>query len=153
MSRPQAVGSEPVVDAWARLLFPTRLRRRTGGSEAVLCFFVEIGRQRSFLQNVEVRLQVGRVDRADDGRIQVRVREREAEYELHRRHAVEQVIERGAAPALPLQPRLFSFGWRPLCGAAANDDTCALLSSYGDCSFVFTFDCRVRDLKDVEDTH
>jgi hypothetical protein len=74
-------------------------------------------------------------------------------YELHRRHAVEQVIETGAAPALPLQPRLLSSGWCPFCSAAANDDTCALLSSSGDCSFVFTFDRRVRDLKAVENTH
>jgi hypothetical protein len=44
------------------------------------------------LQDVEVRLQVRRVDRADDGRVQVRVGESEAENELHRGHAVEQVM-------------------------------------------------------------
>jgi hypothetical protein len=37
--------------------------------------------------------------------------------------------------------------------AAANDDACALLRSSGDRCFVFTLDCRVQDLKDVEDSH
>src|SRR6202040_2904337 len=57
------------------------------------------------------------------------------------------------APAFPLQPGLLSLGWRSLCCAAANDDACALLRSSGDRCFVFTLDCRVRDLKDVEDSH
>src|SRR6266478_1938817 len=94
-----------------------------------------------------------RVNRADDRRVQVRVRESEAENELHRGHAVEQLIEMCLAPALPLQPCLLPLGWCPLCGAAANDDARALLSGSGDRRFVFTLDRRVRDLKDIEYTH
>src|SRR6202035_4921298 len=104
-------------------------------------------------QNVEVGLQVLRADRSDDCRVQVRVRESEAENELHRGHAIEQVIEMCPAPAFPLQPGLLSLGWRSLCCAAANDDACTLLSSSGDRSFVLTLDRRVRDLKDVKNAH
>ena len=57
------------------------------------------------------------------------------------------------APALPLQPGLFSLGWRSLCSAAPNDDACTLLSGSRDRRFVFTLDRRVRDLKDIENTH
>src|SRR5690348_11889789 len=57
------------------------------------------------------------------------------------------------APALPLQPSLFPLGWRTLCGAAANDDSRTLLSGSGDRRLVFTLDRRVRDLKDIENTH
>ncbi|MDQ1452622.1 MAG: hypothetical protein QOK38_2488, partial [Acidobacteriaceae bacterium] len=57
------------------------------------------------------------------------------------------------APAFPLQPCLLPLGWRTLCGAAANDDACTLLSGSGDRRFVFTLDRRVRDLKDIENTH
>ena len=102
------------------------------------------------LQNVEVGLQVLRADRSDDCRVQVRVRESEAENELHRGHAIEQVIEMCPAPAFPLQPGLLSLGWRSLCRAAANDDACALLTCSGDRSFVLTLNRRVRDLKYVE---
>jgi len=96
---------------------------------------------------------VRRVDRTDDGRVQIRVREGKPENELHRGHVVEQVIEMRMAPALPLQPSLLSLGWRTLSGTTTNDDTCASLSGSGDCSFVFTLHCRVRDLKDVKDAH
>ena len=68
-------------------------------------------------------------------------------------HAVEQVIEMCPTPALPLQPSLFSLSWRALCRTTTDNDTCTLLSGNGDRSFVFTLDCRVRNLKDVEDAH
>jgi hypothetical protein len=103
------------------------------------------------LQDVEVGLQVRRVNRgADDGRVQVRVRESEAENELHRGHAVEQVIEMCPAPAIPLQPGLLPLGWRSLCRATANDDARAVLSGSSDRRFVFPLDRRVRDLEDIE---
>src|ERR1700737_4714046 len=57
------------------------------------------------------------------------------------------------APAFPLQPCLLSLGWRSLCGAAADDDARALLSGGGDQRLVLTLDRRIRDLKDVENTH
>src|SRR5438552_938845 len=94
-----------------------------------------------------------RVDRTDDRRIQIRVRESEAENELHRGHAVEQIIEMCPAPAFPLQTCLLPLGWCSLCGTTADDDARALLSSSSDRRFVFTLDCRIRDLKDIENTH
>src|ERR1700730_15238923 len=57
------------------------------------------------------------------------------------------------APAFPLQPGLLPLGQRSLCGAAAYDDARALLRGSGDCSFVFAFNCRIRDLEDIEDSH
>jgi hypothetical protein len=80
---------------------------------------------------------VRRVNRTDAGRVEVRVRGREAENELHRGHAVEQVTEMGLAPAFPLQPGLLPLGWRPFCGTAANDDACALLSGRGASAILF----------------
>jgi hypothetical protein len=68
-------------------------------------------------------------------------------------HAVEQVIEMCPTPALPLQPCLLSLCWCPFRGAATNNDACALLRSIGDRRFVFALDCRVRDLKDIENTY
>ena len=105
------------------------------------------------LQDVEVGLQVGRVNRADDRRVQIGVRESEAEDKLHRAHTIEQVIETRPTPALPLQPSLLPLGWRSLSGAATNYDARPLLSGSGDRRLVFTFDRRVRDLKDIENTH
>src|SRR6516162_11407378 len=67
-----------------------------------------------------------------DRRVQIRARKSEAADELHRAHAPEQVIELCPAPALPLQPGLFPFGWRSLCGAATNDDASALACGGGD---------------------
>src|SRR5947208_15278 len=98
-------------------------------------------------------LQVRGVDRADDRGVQVRVRESEAENELHRGHAVEQVIEMRPAPAFPLQPSLLPLGWRSLRRTTANDDARALLSGRSDRRFVFPLDRRVRDLEDIENTH
>src|SRR6266851_5318105 len=132
---------------------PARWWRRACSSQTVFGLLVEVRRQWPLLQNVEVGLQVRRVDRADDGRVQVRVRESEAENELHRGHAVEQVIEVCLAPAFPLQPRLLSLGRCSLCSPTANDDARALLSRRGDRRFVFTLDRRVRDLEDIENTH
>jgi hypothetical protein len=88
-----------------------------------------------------------------DRRVQIRARKSEAADELHRAHAPEQVIELCQAPALPLQPGLFPFGWRSLCGAAANDDASTLACGGGDRRLVFTLERRVWDLKDIEDTH
>src|SRR5260370_42332876 len=57
------------------------------------------------------------------------------------------------ATALGLQRGLLPLGWRSLCCAATNDDACALLSGSGDRSFVLTLDRRIRDLKDVKNSH
>ena len=105
------------------------------------------------LHDVEVGLQVGRIDRADDRGVQVGVRESKPENELHRGHTVEQIIEIGPAPALPLEPSLLPLGGCSLSGAATNYNASPLLSGSGDRRFVFTFDRRVRDLKDIENTH
>ena len=57
------------------------------------------------------------------------------------------------APTFPLQPCLLPLGWRSLCRTTANDDARALLSGSGDRRFVFALNRRVRDLKDIENTH
>src|SRR5882762_1606733 len=57
------------------------------------------------------------------------------------------------APTFPLQSCLLALGWRSLRGTTANDDARALLSGSGDRRFVFTLDRRIRDLKDIENTH
>src|SRR5690242_5534959 len=56
-------------------------------------------------------------------------------------------------PALPLQPGLLSLRWRALSGTATNDDSCTVSSGSRDRSFMFTLDCRVRNLQDVENAH
>ena len=57
------------------------------------------------------------------------------------------------APAFPLQSCLLPFGWRSLCRTTADDDAGALLSGGSDRRFVYTLDRRIRDLKDIENTH
>ena len=89
------------------------------------------------LQDIEIGLQVGRIDRADDSCVQIGVRESEAENELHRAHTVEQVIETRPAPALPLEPSLLPLGGCSLSCAATNYDASPLLSGSGDRRFVF----------------
>src|ERR1700730_12287277 len=56
-------------------------------------------------------------------------------------------------PAFPLQPCLLPLGGRSFCGTTANDNARARLSGSGDRRLMFALDSRVRDLKNVENTH
>jgi hypothetical protein len=89
---------------------------------------------------------VRRVNRADDCRVEVRVREREAENELQ--GSCRRAGHRdppGASVPIAIQPASLRLVLR--CGTTANDDAGAILSSGGDRRFVFTLDRRVRDRK------
>jgi hypothetical protein len=105
------------------------------------------------LQDVEIGLQVRRIDCADNGRVQIRIRDGKTENELDRGHALEQIVELGPLPAFPLPPYLFPFGWSSFCRPAANDDTSTTPSSCSDCLLVFALDCRIGNLKDIENPH
>ena len=63
------------------------LRPQTGRGEALFRFLIKVPRQRALLQDVEIGLQVRRIDCADDGRVQIRIQDGKTENELDRGHA------------------------------------------------------------------
>ena len=63
------------------------LRPQTGRGEALFRFLIKVRRQRALLQDVEIGLQVRRIDCADDGRVQIRIQDGKTENELDRGHA------------------------------------------------------------------
>src|SRR5205814_274553 len=98
------------------------VRCRTRSVEAALGFGVHVRRQWALQQHVDVVLEMLGIDRADYVRVQIRMREREAQDELHGGHAFEQIIEVHVPPPLPLHSGLLSLGGRALGRAAPNDD-------------------------------
>ena len=77
----------------------------------------------------EVGAEVVEVRGADDRGVEVGVREREAQHELHARHAVEQVVELGLVPPVPhglvrhhVVAAAVPVVGRAACDAAADDD-------------------------------
>src|SRR2546425_1441062 len=82
----------------------TRLGCGARGSEATLGLGIQSWWERPLPQGGDIILEMRRVDRSHDGRGHARVGEGEAKDELHRGHALEQVIESCLLPALPLRP-------------------------------------------------
>jgi len=83
---------------------------------------VHIRRQRALPHDIDVVLEMGRIDRPDDARVKARVGEGEAQDELHRRHATQQIVKPHLLPPCPLHAVVLALQGRTLGGAASNDD-------------------------------
>src|SRR3990172_3772474 len=130
-----------------------RAGRDASKSQAALRLGVQVGRQRAALGSLEIVLQVGDVDGPDDGGVEVRMAEGEAQDELHARHAVQQLVQACALPQLPgfVLPSLLRRG--AASDSASNDHArpCFCCPRYD--RLVFALERRVGDLENVEHAH
>src|SRR5262249_47473707 len=122
--------------SWARTWAQTeplgRPRLRPCRLETPLRLGIRVGGQWPFLQDFDVVAGMIRIDRADDVRVQIGMREREAQDELHRRHAAEQIVEPHLLPAVPLHALVLALRRRPLRRATADHDAGARRGGLGD---------------------
>ena len=62
------------------------LRPKTGRGEALFRFLIKVRRQRALLQDAKIGFQVRRIDCADDGRVQIRIRDGKTEESPNQRY-------------------------------------------------------------------
>src|SRR5262249_11775810 len=87
------------------------------------------------------------------GGVHVRIGNGEAEQELCRRHALQQLVHPGMRPELPDVGRAMPGAWLPTGHAAADDDAHSGLSPGGDGSLGLRLQGRVGNLQDIKYTH
>src|SRR5215469_5550235 len=129
------------------------LRLEAGRRQTALGLSIEVRRQRSFTQRCEVVLEMHRIDGAHDRRVHVWMRKGEPQYEFDWGHPLQQIVEAGLLPAVPLRPGALLWRGGSLCSTTADDDAGARCGCRSDRSLVLALDRRIGDLEDVKDTH
>jgi Aldehyde dehydrogenase family len=96
--------------------------------------------KRPLAQRIEIAVEMRRIHSADDGRVHVRVAECKAKNELHRRRAIEQVVNMRPLPPVPLHAGLLFRCWSTLGGAATDNNARSRDSCFGYRCLMLPFD-------------
>src|SRR5215469_15326280 len=119
------------------------LRLEAGRRQTALGLGIEVRRQRSFTQRREVVFKMHRIDGAHDRRVHFWMREREPQYEFDWGHPLQQIVEAGLLPAVPLRAGALLRRGRSLRSTTADDDTRTRRGRRSDRSLVLAFNRRI----------